>query len=276
MEFKSTNSTIKLQLGEGCIWDAFRNQIHYVDIEKYIIYSYSLDTGHTEMISMEDYIGCIILEGRDSLVAAVRNKLIRIDLVTKEQTTIMELVQPEYMRFNDGKKDSYGNLWIGTMAIDQLDKRAIGAGKLYCIKDEKVITEYEGFTIPNGLTWDETGTIFYHIDTPTRKIDVYDVRSEGIIENRRVAVLIEEKDGYPDGMCMDKRGNLWVAMWEGYKVNCYNPQTGKKIKEVKVPDKNVTCCVIGGMEQNILFVTTAMDEHGKGGNMYSIALDTIK
>ncbi|GEM_PF-789768 len=265
-----------LQLGEGCIWDQARNKVHFVDIEGFTIYSCSLHDGTIEEFNMGDYVGCIALNDQGDLIAAVRNKIIRLNLSTGRQETVMQISLPAYIRFNDGKLDPSGNLWVGTMAIDQTDPKAHGAGSLYCIKEGRVISKYEGFTISNGLVWNPSGDKFYHIDTPTQKIDVYDVVEEGVLGNKKTAVSIDEKEGAPDGMCMDSRGQLWVAMWGGGKVHCYNPDTGAKMKEVLVPDRNVSCCIIGGADKNLLFVTTAQNEHKNSGKVYMFTRDPIQ
>lgn len=265
-----------LQLGEGCIWDQARNKVHFVDIEGFTIYSCSLHDGTIEEFNMGDYVGCIALNDQGDLIAAVRNKIIRLNLSTGRQETVMQISLPAYIRFNDGKLDPSGNLWVGTMAIDQTDPKAHGAGSLYCIKEGRVIFKYDGFTISNGLVWNPSGDKFYHIDTPTQKIDVYDVVEEGVLGNKKTAVSIDEKEGAPDGMCMDSRGQLWVAMWGGGKVHCYNPDTGAKMKEVLVPDQNVSCCIIGGADKNLLFVTTAQNEHKNSGKVYMFTRDPIQ
>lgn len=259
-----------LNLGEGCIWDEERNQIHYVDITDYKIYSYSMHTGETRMLDMGNYVGCIILDEKGQLIAAVKDRLISIDLETGRQCEIMQVEQPDFVRFNDGKMDPYGNLWIGTMAMNQSHPKAKGIGKLYCIKGQNIQAQYGGFTIPNGLAWDNRAHIFYHIDTPTRRVDAYDM-NENTIANRRTVIRVLEA-GTPDGMCMDADGNLWVALWGGYKVVCYNPVNGEKLKEIGIPDKNVSCCAFVGKKQNLLCVTTAQDEKGKGGKVYLIQL----
>lgn len=267
--------TENLQLGEGCIWDEERNKIHFVDIEGFKIYSYSLEGGELEVFNTKDYVGSIVLDKKGRLIAAVGNKLLRIDLKSKRVETILTIDQPEYVRFNDGKCDRFGNLWVGTMATDQGHPKALGAGSLYCIKDEEIIGQYSGFTISNGLAWNEEGTKFYHIDTKTQRIDVYEVKEEGVITGKRTLVSIPKEEGSPDGMSIDACGRLWVALWGGGKVNCYDSSTGEKLREIRVPRKNVSCCTFGGKNLDTLFITTAQDEEYSGA-LYKITLPGVK
>ncbi|MFI3206026.1 MAG: SMP-30/gluconolactonase/LRE family protein, partial [Clostridia bacterium] len=72
----------------------------------------------------------------------------------------------------------------------------------------------------------------------------------------------------------DDMGNLWVALWGGSKVVCYKAETGEKIDEVIMPEKNVSCCAFGGKDMNKLFVTTASDD--KTGALYCVDMGEIK
>jgi gluconolactonase len=68
-------------------------------------------------------------------------------------------------------------------------------------------------TQPNGLAFSPDGKSFYVDDTKQRNIRVYDVESDGTLTNGRV--FGEEPggkgDGVPDGMKVDKEGNLYVT-----------------------------------------------------------------
>ena len=48
--------------------------------------------------------------------------------------------------------------------------------------------------------------------------------------NKRVAVDFNKEPvdvwGYPDGMCIDNEGKLWVACYSAAKVIRFDPQTG--------------------------------------------------
>ena len=44
----------------------------------------------------------------------------------------------------------------------------------------------------------------------------------------------EPKDvwGYPDGICIDTEGKLWVACYSVGKVICFDPETGTKLSSL--------------------------------------------
>ena len=49
---------------------------------------------------------------------------------------------------------------------------------------------------------------------------------------------------------------------------CYDPASGERLDEVLVPEPYVSCCCFGGADGQDLFITTAKDEYGVGGQLY--------
>lgn len=258
---------------EGCVWDEQRGQIFFVDIECRKIYSICLKNNKTEEMSMHERVGCIVLRQEGTLIAALADGLYSVDFDKKRYEKIMESGLEKRIRYNDGKCDSRGRLWVGSMAAVQ-DEHAQGAGALYCIEKEQIRQCYPDFTIPNGLAWDENAGYFYHIDTPTKKVDRYCLTDGGEIRDRETVIDLNGQMGSPDGMCIDEQGNLWIAMWGGGKVICADPRTGNILEELPVGDWNVSCCTFGGDRLDRLFITTARDETGNGGELYMAQMKT--
>jgi gluconolactonase len=75
-------------------------------------------------------------------------------------------------------------------------------------------------TQPNGLAFSPDGKHFYIDDSEKRNIRVYDVASDGTLNNGRI--FGEEPggkhDGVPDGIKVDKSGNLFVTGPKGIWV----------------------------------------------------------
>ncbi len=256
------------RLLEGPVWDSQKQVLYFVDIEDKKIYRYVPKSEIVKKLDLHSYVGCLVLETTGKLIAAMADGLYRIDFEQHMYQKVMDSPFNQGIRFNDGKCDRYGNLWVGTMAIDQ-SLNAKEAGSLYCIRNNLIIEAYTGYTIPNGLSWNQEGTRFYHIDTPTKKVDEYEVEEETVIKNRSTRIDLSNEQGSPDGMCQDEDGNFWIAMWGGSKVICCHGMTGKVLEEILVPDKNVSCCTFGGENLDTLYITTAKDNEGNGGRVYT-------
>jgi len=75
-------------------------------------------------------------------------------------------------------------------------------------------------TQPNGLAFSPDGKRFYIDDSEQRNIRVYDVAADGTLTNGRIfgAEPGGKGDGVPDGIKVDKNGNLFVTGPKGIWV----------------------------------------------------------
>jgi sugar lactone lactonase YvrE len=179
--------------------------------------------------------------------------------INRENGEVKLMYHPEVHlpenRFNDGKCDPAGRFWVGSMALSE----KAGAGSLYMIeKDLMHSVKIAGVTISNGMAWSPDHRIFYYIDTPTFEVLAYDYDIiTGNIRNKRVAIRIPKKEGFPDGMTIDKEGMLWIAHWEGWQVTRWNPHSGKMLLSIALPASKITSCTFGGNDLQDLYVTSA-------------------
>lgn len=259
-------------LAEGCTWNRNEEALYFVDIEGCQVYRWRPGEEKADIVWTNQRVGCLVFHRDGGIVTAETSRLICRN--RQEKTVLLDQHLPDYLRYNDGKCDRFGNLWVGTMAISQSHPAAAKGGSLYCIKKGQVAAEYGGYTIPNGMAWNRDGSVLYHIDTALQRVDAYDVENETGLVNRRTVITVPKEEGSPDGMCMDREGNLWIAMWGGGKVNGYHLPTGKKTEEIKVPDRFVSCCCFGGRDGRELYITTARDEEGNGGQIYRAGMQT--
>lgn len=116
----------------------------------------------------------------------------------------------------------------------------------------------DSVTISNGIVWSADRRTMYYVDTPTRRVSRYRYDdSTGAIAYEGIAVQIPEEMGFPDGMTIDECGNLWIALWGGYGVGCWNPHSGELLHRIFVPCPNAASCAFGGENLDTLYITTA-------------------
>ena len=112
-------------------------------------------------------------------------------------------------RVNDGKCDAKGTLWIG--ALNKNFKH--NSGSLYSVgKEMKFKKHIDNLTISNGISWTEDNKTMYFIDSPTQQVRAYDFDSiNNEITFQKIVIQVPKDLGSPDGMTIDKNGNLWIA-----------------------------------------------------------------
>ena len=246
-------------LGEGPSW--LDPELLWVDITAGVVHLLDPETGRDRAIRVPQSVGAAVPAVDGSILCAVREGFARLDPVTERFELIapVETHLPEN-RMNDGKCDTAGRFWAGT----QSERLTAGAGALYRLElDGTVTAVLDGVTVSNGLGWSPDDERFYHIDTATQRVDVFDFDApSGAIERRRAFVEIPDGIGAPDGMAVDRDGFVWVAFWDGWRVQRFDPD-GRLDREVRLPVSHVTSCAFGGAALDVLYVTSSsVDEHG--------------
>jgi len=263
---------IAATLGEGAIWDQRDSVLWWVDITDRRLHRFTPATGADRAWSMPSTIGTVVPRNAGGVVVALGNVVAAFDPDSATLTTLAGIDQPE-QRFNDGKCDPAGRLWVGAMALDQRP----AAGALYRLAAGGALNaQVPGVTISNGIVWSRDGATCWYIDTPTKRIDAFDFDlTNGRLSHRRPAVRFPEGVGYPDGMAIDSEGMLWVAMWEGGAVLRCDPLRGTVIGCIVVPGaRDITSCAFGGPDLDVLYITSAggdrrTAEHPNAGALFS-------
>lgn len=247
---------VKAQLGEGAIWNPQTKTFWWVDIEGMSFFILNPSTGEMIEYPVGQRIGTIVPTKTGSAVVALQDGIYDFNLETSQMTPI---ASPEAaiadIRFNDGKCDPTGSLWVGSMKLNQSANEAA----LYRVDPNgNAVQMLDSVTISNGICWSLDEKTMYYIDTPKGNVRAFDYdKTSQTISNERVVVAIADSLGYPDGMTIDSEGMLWIGHWNGNMVGRWDPTSGKLIGKVNVPAHNVTACAFGGKNLDTLFITTA-------------------
>lgn len=241
-------------LGEGPHWDAETGLLHWVDILAPAIISGNPESGTRNVRDMPELVGCVIPRRQGGLVCATETGIKLIDPYGQMHV----LCEPESdrpgNRLNDGKCDSRGRLWVGSLAIDTTP----GKGALWRIDpDGTASCMADGFHITNGLGWSPDDTCMYVTDSGKRVIWAYDYEAQsGTIGARRVFAELGEGAGVPDGLAVDAEGGVWSAGWDAWNLTRYAPD-GRIDRIVPLPVPRPTSVAFGGPGLRTLFITTA-------------------
>ncbi|XP_067678358.1 regucalcin-like [Haliotis asinina] len=249
-------------IGESPHWDDATQTLLYVDILKGDIHRYDPANGKVDVLHLDGGVGFVLPRKKGGLLAGFGQAFVSVDWETKTVTKLAEVDLGSNIKLNDGKCDARGRVWAGTLDWQLTPHK----GSLYCLDiDGSVSKQDENFTIANGMAWSPDNKTMYFIDTTPREVYAYDYDIDtGKISNRRLVVNFNDipelcsKDVMgPDGMTIDTEGNLWVACLQGGCVAKIEPQTGKLLQKVDIPDaKRITSVCWGGKNLDELYVTT--------------------
>ena len=272
--YKSEN-----ELGEGPIWVEEHNSIYWVDIKKFQIYKIDISTKKLKSWKFNESISCLAHIKNNEFVAGTKSGFQFVDLDTNK---LIKIFNPEKNiitnRFNDGKCDQKGNFYAGTM--NDVDNKP--TGKFYILDNYLKLKIFDsGYEVTNGPAFTLDYKKIYFTSTRERKIFISDLDFKGNMVNKRLFIKIPDEEGKPDGMTIDSRGNLWVALFGGGCLNCYNNK-GKKINTIFLPVSCPTSCVFGGKNLDELYVTSASFrltkkekiEEKLAGNLFRIKMET--
>jgi sugar lactone lactonase YvrE len=246
-------------LGEGPYWHAERKSCFWVDIEGKKLFEYNWIEKTVQCRELDYRITLVVQDKNDHLILGLEGGVARFNLDYETLTWLID-VEKDYPkhRCNDGKVDSKGRLWLGTLHMDFHE----GAGSLYSLDENLLLKKKQDkFTIANGLSWSPANTRMYFIDSPTNKVQsfIFDGSSGNIVFEKDV-IHIPKEMGAPDGMAIDEEGMLWIAHWGGFGVYRWNPIDGKLIGILKVPVPNVSSCAFAGENLDHLIITTARQD----------------
>jgi len=248
-------------LGEGPTWDAAKSRLIWIDILGSRVNTYEPSTGRRTVMATEQHVGAakpragggLVLNLRDG-VALYDGEGADADADAAGGLRWLHHEPTPGRRANDAAVAPDGSLWAGTMRYDE----AAGGGTLSRLTgDGEVTTVLDDVAVSNGTGWSPDGRLMYYIDSPTRRVDVFDVSADGqSVTGRRQLALIEEGAGWPDGLTVDADGCVWVALWDGGAVRRYTP-SGTLDRTITLPTVRPTACAFGGPNLTDLYITTA-------------------
>ncbi|MFE9607468.1 SMP-30/gluconolactonase/LRE family protein [Streptomyces sp. NPDC006012] len=237
-------------LGEGPTWDAATGRLIWIDILGMRIHGYDPATDRRTVRTTEQHVGAVKPRAGGGLVLNLRDGIGLVDPDGGFRWLHRERVPGR--RGNDAAVAPDGALWAGTMRYDG----AAGGGTLSRVTGAGAVrTVLPSVAVSNGTGWSPDGRLMYYVDTPTRRIDVFDFDGEQV-RGRRPLAEIEEGAGFPDGLTVDADGAVWVALWDGAAVRRYTPD-GALDRVLPLPTARPTACAFGGADLTDLYVTSA-------------------
>jgi sugar lactone lactonase YvrE len=262
-------SEVRATLGESPLWHGSEELFYWVDIATERLFSFDPTTDRTNL----RYHGLMVtalceVEGGGLVLVTSRGLFVLRD---GQLDTLAPLALSAEVRTNDGKCDPEGRIWFGTMDLET--RRPLGELMVFDGKALRIV--HDQVILSNGLGWSPSGDVLYHVDTGRRLIYRHDYDLEtGSDSHREVFVDLSGSRAAPDGLAVDAAGNLWVAMWDGWRIDVFDGN-GENIHRESLPVQRPTSVAFGGVDLSQLYVTTAseglersdLEEHPHAGKL---------
>ncbi len=134
-----------------------------------------------------------------------------------------------------------------------------------------------GLAFPNGLVLTEDGKRLLVAESQFNRVLEYPVLEPGKVGPMRVFAELPKsasgkwEENQPDGMCLDAKGNLYVAHYGMKQVQVLDPQ-GKLIRQYDGGNQNTSNVAFGGPNHDQLFVTGSIQADGTPGAVFRLDL----
>jgi gluconolactonase len=224
---------------EGPVWDP-AGFVYVSDEEINKIFRVYPDGHKEELISLGDPDGNTYDQHQKLLdCASVLRAIIRIEPDGKYKVLADRFEGKRFNSPNDVVIGPDGAIYFTdpTLDLPAGEKQEIpfqGVYRLDASGEVRLLTQE--LTQPNGLAFSPDGKKFYVDDSEQRNIRVYDFQSDGSLTNGRIfaSEAGPTKGGVPDGMKLDRDGNLYVTGPQGIWV--WDPE-GHHLGTIALPEQ---------------------------------------
>jgi len=253
------------RLGEGVIWCERSQLLYWVDIEGEALWRHDPATGASQSWGLPDQLACLGLGEDGRLLLGLAKGLYALDVeamaagATALPADLLAGVEVELgrdTRLNDGRADRHGNFVFGTKS-ERADNARIGSFYQYSAAHGLRRLALPNIAIPNSICFSLDGRTLYFCDSLDARILACDYDSAAAtVDKLRTFVELDLPEASPDGSCVDREGHLWNAQWGASRVVRYAPD-GQVDHIVQIPASQASCCALGGVDGDELFITSA-------------------
>jgi len=176
---------------------------------------------------------------------------------------------------NDMAVDGQGRAYVGNFGYDRHKGEP---PRTTCLAradpDGRVTRAAEDLFFPNGTVITPDGRTLIVGETQAHRLTAFDVAPDGALENRRVWAALDE-NVFPDGMCLDAEGAIWVSDARGLAL--LRVREGGKIDgTVSTGSRYAFACMLGGADRRTLFVCTSTGSGPAMADKRDGAIETVR
>jgi sugar lactone lactonase YvrE len=243
-----------LAFGEGPRWhegslylsDMHHNRVLRVD-----------DEGKAHLVAQHDEAlsGLGWLPDGTLVVVEMEGAVLRLGL--EGLTVHADLKEQADFGINDMIVHPDGWAYVGQFGYDREGGGSVAASPLLKVGIDGSVSEAApDLLVANGMIITPDGGTLLVAESAACRISAFAIGPEGELHDRRVWATMPDRH-YPDGMCLDAEGGIWVAC---PMVNRFVRvlEGGEVTDEITLEsDRHAIACVLGGTGRRTLFMLNA-------------------
>lgn len=188
------------------------------------------------------------------LIATARNRKLNVFDPYTGLLPVNDLASFASGYLNDMVVDGRGNAYVADIGFRPgKGDRPVRGRIILRTYDGWVRVAAEDLDFPNGMAVSDDGQTLYLAETTGRRITSFAVGADGSLSGRK---LVASLDFYPDGICLDDQGGIWVGGTTSEQFVRVLPD-GSISQKLDTVGRRAVACVFGGENRSWLVLTTA-------------------
>lgn len=156
---------------------------------------------------------------------------------------------------NDMVVDARGHAYVGNFGFDRHRGEPPRAAILARVDPDGTVTAAaEDLEFPNGSVITPDGRTLVVAETLGHRLTAFDVAADGGLSRRRVWAALG--DVFPDGICLDAEGAIWVTDARGPDLLRVREGGGVDRRVPVGAGRHAFACMLGGADRRTLYVCT--------------------
>jgi sugar lactone lactonase YvrE len=176
---------------------------------------------------------------------------------------------------NDMVVDAKGRAYVGNFGYD---RHRGEAPRTTCIvrvdPDGRVTRAADDLNFPNGTVITSDGKTLIVGETFAHRLTAFDVAPDGGLSNRRV--FAELPGVWPDGICLDAEGAIWVTDASGGSGVIRVFEGGRIAETILLGARKAFACMLGGPDRKTLFLCTNIASGPENGAKRQGQIDAVR
>ena len=236
------------------VWIAAEQSLFWVDQANRVLYQFNTRTHTVIKHDLSAPILSLSPSNKHGFIATLEDGIGFYDMKSRK---VIYISKPEPFSGNKiigGVADHHGSYWSFTQPRGQNGTE----GNLYQISANMKTQRFTGeqllCTTPPAFS--TNGLTLYQSAGASRYIYATSLDGNRQPSITRAFCRIPKAEGYPHGLCVDNKDNLWVCHREAGLLSCFDAD-GKRIERIEFDTLGLDYCTFGGNNLETLYILTS-------------------